>query len=92
MTTIEMLLVLLGVLLAALTVLLIYRSTLEMHEDDQLFLDSAKSQMAIEQEEVQRKLGKVEPMLKWLGAACAVLAVTIVGLWLYGGLNRPMIQ
>ena len=37
-----------GVVTAILVILLIYRSTLTMHEDDQLFLD--ESQSAMEQE------------------------------------------
>lgn len=79
--------ILLGVMLAILTVLLIYRSTLEMHEDDQLFLDQAESHMAKEQEEIQRKLGKIEPMVKVFGAVCGLLLLTIAGMWVYNGLN-----
>jgi len=80
-------LIVLGVMLAALTVLLIYRSTLEMHEDDQLFLSEGESAMAKEQEEIQGKLGKIEPMVKILGAACGVLLLTIAGMWVYTGLT-----
>jgi hypothetical protein len=80
-------LVLFGVLAIILTVLLIYRSTLEMHEDDQLFLDAAESHMAKEQAEIQTKLGKIEPMVKVVGAACGVLLLTIAGMWVYQGLN-----
>jgi len=80
-------LILLGVMLAVLTVLLIYRSTLEMHEDDQLFLSEGESAMAKEQEEIQGKLGKIEPMVKVLGAACGVLLLTIAGMWVYTGLT-----
>jgi hypothetical protein len=89
MTPISMLLVLLGLMLAALTILVIYKSTLENHEDDQLFLGAGESQMAKEQEELQTRLGKIEPMVKWLSAASGVVLLAIAGLWLYGGLNRP---
>lgn len=81
-------LIVLGVMLGILVILLIYRSTLEMHEDDQLFLASGESAMAKEQEEIQAKLGKVEPMVRWLGAACGVLLLTIAGMWVYNGLNN----
>lgn len=81
------LLVVFGVLAILLTILLIYRSTLEMHEDDQLFLDTAESHMAKEQAEIQTKLGKVEPMVKVIGAACGVLLLTIAGMWVYQGLS-----
>jgi uncharacterized membrane protein len=39
MSTLQMLLIVWGVLTVVLILLLIYRSTLTMHEDDQLFLD-----------------------------------------------------
>jgi hypothetical protein len=89
MTPMQMLLILLGVMLVALTVLLIYRSTLEMHEDDQLFLSSGESQMAREQAELQITLGKIEPAVKWLSAACGVVLLTIATLWVYTGLSTP---
>jgi len=87
MTPMTMLLILLGVMLAVLTVLLIYRSTLEMHEDDQLFLSSGESHMAQEQVDLQMRLGKIEPAVKWLSAACGVVLLTIAGLWVIQGLN-----
>lgn len=90
MSPMMMMLILLGALLVALTVLMIYRSTLEMHEDDQLFLGAAESHMAKEQEELQRKMSKIEPMVRWVGAASAVLLLAIVGTWLYSAFNRPI--
>jgi Tfp pilus assembly protein PilN len=90
MSPIMMMLILLGVMLVVLTVLVIYRSTLEMHEDDQLFLTEGESQMAKEQMELQAKMGKIEPMVRWLGAASAVLLLALVGMWLYTGLNQPV--
>ena len=91
MSPILMLSILLGALLVALTILMIYRNTLEMHEDDQLFLAEGESQMAKDQEELQRKMSKLEPMVRWIGAVSAVLLLTIVGLWLYKEFNRPII-
>ena len=88
MTAMRMILSAAGVLLAILTVLVIYRSTLEMHEDDQLFLSSGETQMAKEQEELQAKLGKLEPLVKILGALCVVLILTAAGMWVYGGLSQ----
>jgi hypothetical protein len=90
MTPMVMLLVLLGVLLAVLVVLLIYRSTLEMHEDDQLFLGTGESQMAKDQEQLQATLNKVEPAVKWVGALSGVILLAIVGMWVYGGLSSTL--
>jgi len=92
MTLMMSLLILLGCLLAVLTVLVIYRNTLEMHEDDQLFIDSSESHMAAEQAELQTKLSKLEPMVRWVGAACGLVTVTVIGMWLYAALNRSPIQ
>ena len=86
MSPIVMLLILAGVLMALLTVLLIYRNTLEMHEDDQLFLDDAESAMAKEQEELQVKLNKIEPMVRWVGAAMGLCLLIAAGMWIYGGI------
>jgi beta-lactamase regulating signal transducer with metallopeptidase domain len=72
-----------GALLVVFIILLIYRSTLSMHEDDQLFLTESASQMQKEQIEVMQKLNKVTPMVKWLGAASGVLGLVIVGVFVY---------
>ena len=88
MSPIFMLVILLGVLLATLVILLIYRSTLEMHEDDQLFLSQGESQMEREQQELQKTLGKVEPAVKWVGALSGLVMLAIACLWVYEGLNQ----
>ena len=90
MTPMMLMLILFATLVAVLVILMIYRNTLEMHEDDQLFLGAAESHMAKEQEELQRKMNKIEPMVRWVGAASAVLLLAIVGVWLYGAFNRPI--
>ena len=74
-------------LTVVLIVLLIYRSTLSMHEDDQLFLDSAEAHMAKEQEELIVKMKRIEPWVKVCGAGSAVLFVLIAGLLLYQRFN-----
>lgn len=90
MTTMMMLTVVLSVLLFALVALVIYRNTLEMHEDDQLFLSEGESHMAKEQEELQVKLGKVEPMVRWVGAASALVLLVMGGLWVHEAMNRTL--
>jgi uncharacterized membrane protein YjfL (UPF0719 family) len=81
-------LILWGALTTVLVVLLIYRSTLTMQEDDQLFLDESASGMAQEQAEIMSKLNKVTPFVKWLGAASGALILVIAGLAIYQGLNQ----
>lgn len=90
MSPMTAMMVLFGVLAFVFVILVIYRSTLVMHEDDQLFIGSSESHMAKEQEELQVKLGKIEPMVNWVGAASVAVLLMMAGLWLYGGLNRTI--
>jgi hypothetical protein len=67
----------------ALVVLLIYRGTLTMHEDDQLFLDSAEDHMQKEQEELLGKMNRITPWVRICGASSAVLLVVMAGVYLF---------
>jgi hypothetical protein len=87
MPTLFELLIAWGVLTAALIALLIYRGTLTMHEDDQLFLGESESHMAQEQVEIMNKVNKLGPFVKILGTASAVLILGIAGLAIYQGLT-----
>jgi hypothetical protein len=82
------LLVVWGVLTALLIVLLIYRSTLTMQEDDQLFLGESESHMQKEQMEVMRKVNRISPYVKILGALSGAMILVIAGLAIYQGLNQ----
>ena len=66
-----------------LVVLLIYRSTLSMHEDDQLFLSEGENQMAQEQAELQTRMNKLQPFVRTCGALSALLLVVMAGMGLY---------
>jgi uncharacterized membrane protein SpoIIM required for sporulation len=77
-----------GVLTAVLIILLIYRSTLTMQEDDQLFLDESASAMAQEQMELMAKVNKINPLVKGLGWASGLMFLVIAGMFIYQGLNQ----
>jgi hypothetical protein len=81
------LLIVWGVLTAILIILLIYRSTLTMREDDQLYLSDSGSSMQQEQTEILTKVNKLTPMVRILGAASGVLILVIAGMALYTQLN-----
>jgi Tfp pilus assembly protein PilN len=68
--------------------LLIYKSTLTMHEDDQLFLDDAESALAQEQAELMQRMDKIQPYIRALGVVSGVLIVAIFGLWIYTGISN----
>jgi hypothetical protein len=88
MPTLTMLLIVWGVLTVLLVLLLIYRSTLSMHEDDQLFLDDSSKNMREEQEALQIRMGKVTPWVRVLGAASAVLILVIAGMAVWQRMNQ----
>lgn len=82
------LLVVWGILTGVLVILVIYRSTLTMQEDDQLFLDESESHMEQEQIQLMRKVNKLNPFVRWLGATSGVLILVIAGIAIYNGLNQ----
>jgi hypothetical protein len=84
----EVLLIAWGSFTLVLVILLIYRATLNMQEDDQLFLDEAESHMQREQEELLGKMHKIQPYVRGFGAASGVLGLLIVGLGVYDALMR----
>ncbi len=86
MTAIYALLAAWGLLTAVLVLLLIYRGTLSIHEDDQLFLDPAQAHMQAEQAEVLKKVLRINPVVRLFGAASGGLMVIIFALWVYIGL------
>jgi hypothetical protein len=77
-----------GAFTAVLIVLLIYRGTLTMHEDDQLFLDSAEDHMQKEQQELIGRMNRITPWVRLFGAGSALLIVVIGGLALYNNMTH----
>ena len=88
MSMMMMLLTVWGVLTAALVLLLIYRSTLTLHEDDQLFLDDASANLRREQEELQLRMKRVTPYVRILGAASGLLILFIAGMGVWQQMNK----
>ena len=78
-----------GVVTTALAVLLIYRSTISMKEEDQLFLDSAQSNLEREQQEVRTRLARLTPYTAILGVTSGLLLVATAGLWVYQQFVHP---
>lgn len=76
-----------GVLTGILIVLLIYKSTLTMHEDDSICLNENESQMQKDQSENLAKMRKIAPIVKVLGALSGAMILVIAGIFIYQGLN-----
>ncbi len=88
MSPLFMLLIAWGGITVVLIVLLIYRSTLSMHEDDQLFLDDAESHMQLEQQELIGRMNRLQPFVRIFGVASGLLIVLIAGLWIWQGIMQ----
>jgi len=77
-----------GIVTAIFLVLLIWRSLLESHEDDQLFIDAAEEHMAKEQRDLVAKINTLSRPIMASGVAAGGLLLVIAGLWLYTGLRN----
>ena len=77
-----------GALTAVFLVLFVYRSTLTMHEEDQLFLGESEAHLQKEQTEIIRRVQRVSPFVTWLGAASGVMILLIAGFAVYQGLTQ----
>lgn len=87
MQSIDLLLIIWGIVTAALVILVIYRGTLSLHEDDQLFLGESESHLAKEQEVLVARLTRLTPIVRLLGVASGGLILVIAGLWIWRGLS-----
>jgi hypothetical protein len=76
-----------GVFAIGLIVLLIYKSTLTMHRDDQLFLDDASSHMHEEQTELLAKLNRVTIPMRVFSIGSGIFLIVLASMWLYDKLN-----
>lgn len=77
-----------GAVTTVFLLLLIWRSVLASHEDDQIFLDAAEEHMAREQRELVARINKFSRPLMTSGIASGVLLLVLAGLWLYNGLKN----
>ena len=83
MSPMQMLLLLWGAVTLMLIVLMIYRGTLVLHEDDQLFLSDSVAQIENEQIELQKRMNKLQPFVRVLGAASGMLLIVMAGILIW---------
>jgi multisubunit Na+/H+ antiporter MnhB subunit len=88
MTPIEIVGALFGVFAIGLILLLIYKSTLTMHEDDQLFLDDNNSHMQEEQTELLVKVNKLTVPVRVFSIGSGVFLLAFLALLIYQKLNE----
>ena len=76
-----------GVFAIGLIVLLIYKSTLTMHRDDQLFLDDSSSHMHEEQTELLAKVNRLIVPVRVFSIGSGVFLLVLVAMLIYRQLN-----
>jgi multisubunit Na+/H+ antiporter MnhB subunit len=79
-----------GVFAVGLIILLIYRSTLTMHEDEQLFLDDANSHMQEEQTKLITKVNRLTLPLRVFATGSGVFLLLLTGMYIYQKLNESV--
>jgi hypothetical protein len=77
-----------GVFAVGLIVLLIYKSTHTMHEDDQLFLDDNNSHMQEEQTELLVKVNRLTVPMWVFSIGSGVFLLVLVAMLIYQKLNE----
>ena len=85
--TLTIVAVIFGAFAIGLIVLLIYKSTLTMHRDDQLFLDDASSHMHAEQMELLAKVNRLTIPVRVFSMGSGVFLIALAGMWFYEKLN-----
>jgi hypothetical protein len=82
------LLIVWGVVAAVWLSLLLWRSLLASHEDDQIFIGGTQEHLAREQRELITKINTLSKPIMTSGIATGALLLVIAGLWLYEGLKH----
>jgi hypothetical protein len=85
--TLTVVAVIFGGFATGLIVLLIYKSTLTMHRDDQLFLDDTSSHMHEEQTELLSKVNRLTIPVRVFSIGSGIFLLVLVAMLVYQGLN-----
>jgi hypothetical protein len=75
-----------SVITGILLCLMIYRTVLGNHEEDQLFLGKAEAAMERENTEVVRRIDRIDPIIRWFAIVSGTLLLIIGAIWFYRGL------
>jgi hypothetical protein len=72
-----------GVIMVSFLALLAYRGQITRYEEDQLFLNDNDSQGHKEQDEIVRKVNRLQPFVRAVGGAVGLVSASIVGMFFY---------
>lgn len=68
-------------------ILIAVRRVLESREQDWLPITSGAGEQIKTQEQIERKVHRLTPLLHWIEAFDVLLLLAVAGLWIYNGLN-----
>jgi hypothetical protein len=74
-----------AVITAFLVGAIVYRGTLSLKEDDQIFIDDAEQHYYKEQQAIIARISRLNGPIIALSLVSGVLFLTTVGLWIYQG-------
>ena len=78
-----------AVLTACFLALLVYRGQLTRYEDEQLFLnDDARGSEREQQSKIVRRINRLEPVVRVVGAAAGIVTVCAVGIYVWDAWKR----
>lgn len=83
MSAIPVLLIVWAAVTACFLGLLAYKGQLTRYEEDQLFLNETVTHEQVMQTEIVRKVTQIQPFVRVLGVATAVMTAGIVGIFTY---------
>ena len=66
--------------------LLVYRSRLTRYEDEKLFLDGLDQDGEQNQNDIIRKVTRLQPLVNVIGTATAIMSLGIVGIYVYNAI------
>ncbi len=81
MSTMQVLLTIWGVAIAAFTAVMVYRATLTQHETDELFLsENADHAREDEHDDIVRRVNNLRPLVTGFGGAAALMTAAIIAM------------
>jgi hypothetical protein len=83
MESIPVLLIIWAAVVACFLGLLAYKGQLTRYEEDQLFLSDIRANDQQLQSEIVRKVTKIQPFVRVLGIASAIMTAGIIGIFTY---------
>jgi hypothetical protein len=80
-TTLAVVIAIWGLTVIAFMALMAYRAHLTQYETDQIFLESGPTHIHEEHDDIVRRIDRIGPACKVVGAAAGVMSLVLIGVW-----------